>query len=137
EEVRRLWRDHPGGLIGVPTGNVIDLDVLDLDFGRHQEARDWWQETRHRIPRTLTHQTRSGGLHLLFQHSDLVHCTAGKIKLGVDTRGAGGYIIHWPSHGLPILSDAAAAAPRVHTRCRSTTSQAFRFGYRMRSAGWR
>jgi Bifunctional DNA primase/polymerase, N-terminal len=51
EEIRRLWRDHPGGLIGLPTGNAIGLDVLDLDFGRHQEAQDWWRENRHRFPR--------------------------------------------------------------------------------------
>jgi hypothetical protein len=109
EEVRRLWRDHPGGLIGVPTGNAIGLDVLDLDFGRHQEAREWWQENRDRIPHTRTHRTRSGGVHLLFQHNDVVRCSAGKIRLGVDTRGTGGYIIHWPSHGLPVLSEAPPA----------------------------
>jgi len=108
-EVQRLWRDHPGGLIGVPTGKAIELDVLDLDFGRHQEARDWWRENRQRFPRTRVHRTRSGGLHLLFRHSALVYCTAGKIRLGVDTRGTGGYIVHWPSHGLPVLSDAPPA----------------------------
>ena len=92
-----------------PPGEAIGLDVLDLDFGRHQEARDWWWENRHRTPRTRVHRTRSGGLHLLFRHSALIHCTVGKIRLGVDTRGAGGYIIYWPAHGLPILSDGPPA----------------------------
>jgi hypothetical protein len=109
EEIRRLWRDHPGGLIGVATGKVIGLNVLDLDFGRHQEACDWWRGNRQRVPRTRTHRTRSGGLHLLFQHDDRVHCTAGKIRLGVDTRGNGGYIIWWPAADLPVLSDAPPA----------------------------
>src|SRR6516165_7054040 len=58
EEVQRLWRDHPGGLIGIPTGKAIGLDVLDLDFGRHQEAREWWQRNRDRIPHTGTHRIR-------------------------------------------------------------------------------
>jgi hypothetical protein len=110
EVIRRLWRDHSGGLIGVPTGNAIGLGVLDLDFGRHQEVRDWWRENRHRVPRTRTHQTRLGGLHLFFQHDDRVHCTAGKIKLGVDTRGDGGYVIWWPALGQPILSEAPPAS---------------------------
>ena len=109
EKVRQLWSDHAGGLIGVPTGKAIGLDVLDLDFGRHQEASDWWQENRERVPRTRVHRTRSGGIHLLFQHSDLIHCTAGKIRLGVDTRGDGGYVIWWPAAGEPILSVAPPA----------------------------
>jgi hypothetical protein len=108
--VEELWHDHPGGLIGVPTGKLIGLDLLDLDFGRHQEARNWWRENRQRIPRTRVHRPRSGGLHLLFQHDDLVHCTAGKIRLGVDTRGNGGYVIWWPAADQPVLS-AAPPAP--------------------------
>jgi hypothetical protein len=109
EKVRQLWRDHPGGLVGVPTGKGSGFDVLDLDFGRHQESRDWWRENRHRVPRTRIHRTRSGGIHVLFQHNDIVRCTAGKIRLGVDTRSTGGYIIHWPSHGLPVISTALPA----------------------------
>ncbi len=73
-----LWRDYPGGLIGVPTGNVSGLDALDLD-AKHKEAKDWWRENRHRLPQTRTHKTRSGGLHLLFQHNDTMRCSAGRI----------------------------------------------------------
>jgi hypothetical protein len=108
EKLRELWRQYPGPLIGVPTGTVCGFDVLDLD-PRHPEAREWYSENRSRLPRTRAHRTRSGGLHLLFRHDDTVHCTAGKIALGVDTRGAGGYVIWWPSAGFPVLSDAALA----------------------------
>ena len=108
ETIKQLWRNHPGGLIGVPTGQVVGLDVLDLDC-KHQTARDWWRQHRHRIPRTRVHRTRSGGVHLFLQHNDFIRCTAGKIRLGVDTRADGGYIIWWPSAGLPVLSDAPPA----------------------------
>jgi hypothetical protein len=103
-----LWRKYPGELVGVATGKISGIDVLDLDVD-HLEAERWWESNRYRLPTTRIHQTRSGGLHLLFQQHDNIRCTAGKIALGVDTRGAGGYIIWWPVTGLPILSNAAPA----------------------------
>jgi hypothetical protein len=109
--IEKLWREHPGELIGVPTGDASGLDALDLD-PRHQQAKDWWSDNLHRIPRTRTHKTRSGGLHLLFQHDDRVRCGAGRIALGVDTRADGGYVIWWPATGLPVRD--APTAPWPH-----------------------
>jgi Bifunctional DNA primase/polymerase, N-terminal len=106
DEIRRLWRDHPGGLIGVATGAISGFDVLDID-AKHQEGHAWW--CAHPLPCTRTHRTRSGGLHLLFQQNGLIRCSAGKIALGVDTRGNGGYVIWWPAYGCPVLSDAPIA----------------------------
>src|SRR5471030_484752 len=37
-EIRRLWRDHPAPLIGVPTGEASGLFVLDIDSPKHVEA---------------------------------------------------------------------------------------------------
>jgi Bifunctional DNA primase/polymerase, N-terminal len=108
DEIQRLWHDHPGGLIGIATGAISGFDVLDID-AKHQKAGDWWRDHRGRIPQTRIHRTRSGGLHLLFEHNAIVRCSAGRIALGIDTRADGGYIIHWPSSGLPVLSDAPLA----------------------------
>jgi hypothetical protein len=58
---------------------------------------------------TRIHQTGSGGLHLLFRHNEFVRGWAGKIALGVDTRGNGGYVIWWPAYGCSVLSDAPIA----------------------------
>jgi len=108
KKLRELWQQCPGPLIGVPTGTISGFDVLDLD-AKHDAAKAWWRDNRDRLPPTRAHRTRSGGLHVLFRHNDTMRCSAGKVALGVDTRGGGGYIIWWPAAGFSVLSDAAPA----------------------------
>jgi len=102
--LRDLWRSHPGPLVGVATGEISGIDALDLDKG-HPEATVWWGQQRNRLPKTRTHRTRSGGLHLVFRHNHGIRCTAGQIAPGIDTRGDGGYLIWWPAVGFPVLCD--------------------------------
>ncbi len=103
-----LWHRHPGQLVGVPTGPISGLAALDID-AKHAEAHAWWRTHRHRIPETRTHRTRSGGLHLLFEHVSGLRCSAGRIAPGIDVRAEGGYILWWPGAGEPVLCDAAPA----------------------------
>jgi hypothetical protein len=101
--VVRLWREYPGPLVGVPTGSASDIDVLDVDPRHNGDA--WLDKNLERIPPTSTHETRSGGFHLLFRHVDGIRNSAGKIAPGVDVRGEGGYVIWWPAEGLEIIDD--------------------------------
>ncbi len=108
EKVERLfWRSN-AVLVGVPTGAASGFDVLDWDpkNGGAQSIA----ALRHRLPQTREHRTRSGGGHLFFLHHEGVRNTASKIAQGVDTRGDGGYVIWWPSHGC-LTSNAAGPAP--------------------------
>ena len=82
-----------------------------LDFDYRHGAGDWERANLHRLPETRVHQSQSGGWHLLFVHAPGVRNSASKKGLarGVDVRGEGGYVIHPPSVGYRIISDAPIA----------------------------
>jgi Bifunctional DNA primase/polymerase, N-terminal len=106
ETVQELWRRHPGPLIGVATGEMSGIDVLDID-PRHGGAK-WFAEHKSLLT-TRVHQTRSGGFHLFFQHESGLRCSAGRIAAGIDVRADGGYVIWWPAVGLPVTSEIPVA----------------------------
>jgi hypothetical protein len=95
------YPDHP--LIGVATGCINCIDVLDID-PRHGGDR-WFHENRDRLPQTRTHATQHDGWHLIYQHVPGLRCSTGRIAPGVDIRAGGPYFIWWPAHGGRILCE--------------------------------
>lgn len=110
-ELRDLWWQYPGVLVGVATGPASQIAVLDVDLGKQESAREWWATHESRLTPTRTHRTRSGGLHLVYGDwtDGALRCSEGKIAKGIDVRADGGYAIWWPAAGLPVLSDAPIA----------------------------
>lgn len=101
-----LWRNWPGNRIGVATGAVSDISVLDID-DKHDAARAWWKANEHRIPPTRAYRTPGGGVHLYYRHHPGLRCSTGSIAgrqcEGIDCRADGGYIIFHFAAGLPCL----------------------------------
>ena len=98
----------PGPLIGIVTGEVSGIDVLDLDV-KHDAARAWYHVHRDLLPVTRTFRTRSGGAHLHLRHAAGVRNSAGKIAEGVDVRGDGGYAICWFAAGFECIDHSPSA----------------------------
>ena len=94
-------------LVGLATGAVSGIDVLDVDPG----GLAWLAENEHRLPPTRRHRTRRGGVHLLFQSSPGLRCSKGWIAKGVDVRSEGGYAILWNLAGLPVIDLPIAGWP--------------------------
>lgn len=94
-------------LVGVATGERSGVSALDID--NKPGALDWWTANRDRLPRTRTHRTRSGGLHLWMKHRPGLRSSVAKIAPGIDIRADGGSCIWWPAAGFPVLDQAEAA----------------------------
>jgi hypothetical protein len=108
----RLQFSAPGAaMIGVPTGQGAGFFVVDLDVKNGAQGLEWLAANQHRLPRTRTHKTRSGGQHLLFQWPEgrTIRNSASRVAPGVDVRGNGGYIIAPPSPDYEIADHSALA----------------------------
>jgi len=117
EEIRQWWKQWPNAMIGIITGAISGIFVIDCDsaeaYRRVQELLpDAFITCIARTPR---------GYHLYFVYSKDIGNAAG-IMPGVDIRGEGGYIIAPPSEngngkayhwleGLSIFEEDPAPCP--------------------------
>jgi putative DNA primase/helicase len=97
-QVSKWWELYRGALVGLPTGSVSGVFVLDVDIKHEIDglAELHSLEERHEaLPHTFTVQTPSGGYHLYFKMPQNVHipCSASKIAPNLDIRANGGYVV--------------------------------------------
>jgi hypothetical protein len=110
-EIKAQFGTPGAAMIGVPTGQGAGFFVVDLDVKNGGQGLEWLAANQHRLPRTRTHKTRSGGQHLLFQWPEgrTIRNSASRVAPGVDVRGNGGYIIAPPSPDYEIADHSALA----------------------------
>jgi hypothetical protein len=103
EAIEAWWRRWPDSLVGVPTGSVTNLLVVDID----PAGEAWYSENAEGLICGRIHRTRRGGYHLLYcvPAGTSISISAGKLASGVDVRADGGYIIWWPAAGLDVAGD--------------------------------
>ncbi len=111
--IRSWWTTFPEGLIGMPTGKISGITVVDVDIGKRKSddpakkaegeaAFEWWEENEDKYAKASLIRTKSGGLHLYCKYKPGDVNTQGGIHKGVDRRGEGGYVIVPPSPGYEI-----------------------------------
>src|SRR5664280_8584 len=97
EQVRRWWRRWPGANLGVVTGAVSGLVVLDIDPRNGGEGSLAALEDIHGpLPHTVESLTGGGGQHLYFRHPG-VTVACHPIAPGLDVKGDGGMVVCPPS----------------------------------------
>lgn len=119
KEVVYWWREFPTAMIGIITGNLTKLFVLDIDKNHDNSVYEY-------IPETIvtpTARTPRDGIHLYFSAPEDPNITVKSgLFLNVDYRCNGGYIVAPPSKnaygiyyrwldGLDIFSIQPAEIP--------------------------
>ena len=117
DEVERLFSAGNAALIGIPTGEVSGVSVIDIDVRDGKQGKDWVVDNAEMLGVTKVAQTQSGGWHYYYKHVSGIRNRAG-IDGCVDVRGDGGYVIHPESTGYRWVNDEdfAAFPPRVATQ---------------------
>jgi P4 family phage/plasmid primase-like protien len=115
DQIRAWWNRWPDALVGIPTGSLTQLAVVDYDIHKADRvANEWIASHSSDWMVTRTHGTLNGGRHYLFrtpkghEYRNGVCLTLEGIKReGIDLRAQRGYIIWWPLHGGSTVGEIA------------------------------
>ena len=98
--IESWWSEYPDAMIGMPTGRITGVFVVDLDTkhdGPKHFAALCEQHGGAPVTRTATTPTLGSHLHYRYPEDRHIRNSAGKLGRGIDIRGEGGYIILPPS----------------------------------------
>ncbi len=94
--IEQWWKEWPEANIGIVTGKISGIVVVDVDNEAGREALDKYIPDSLLVPSS---NTPRGGVHLYFKHPGSPVGNATGILPGVDVRGNGGYVIAPPGKG--------------------------------------
>lgn len=85
--------------IGLVTGQISGITVLDIDIGPTKKGDKTWADliNGHGEPMTLTAITGSGGLHVFFKYNSSLNTSSNTLGDGIDCRNDKGYVVAAPS----------------------------------------
>lgn len=97
--VQNWWTQWPQANIGIPTGSLSGIWVLDIDGEEGEKSLSELERINGKLPQSVEVITGGGGRHIYFAipANSVIPCSASKIAKGVDIRGDGGYIVAPPS----------------------------------------
>lgn len=98
--IKAWWHKWPHANIGIVTGEISNLIVIDVDNKNGGEfSLEKVEEENGRLPHTLEVITGSGGMHFFFKHpgKPITNKAGTILGKGIDIRGDGGYVVAAPS----------------------------------------
>jgi len=98
-QIVEWWTKWPDANIGLATGEVSGVDVLDIDRRACGNDSLWELECKYgELPPTVMSMTGGGGAHIFASHIPGLKNQAGRIGDGLDFKTTGGYVILPPSN---------------------------------------
>ena len=92
EQIRAWWKDHPERNIGIATGLISRLLVVDVDVKNGAKGRESLATIPDMTP-TLAAATPSGGLHLYYRSPNYPLRSRNGLLPGIDIKADGGYVV--------------------------------------------
>lgn len=96
ELVHAWWTRYPEANVGIATGEISGIDVLDVDGDEGRESLRTHEKDHGALPDTVEAITGGGGRHLLFVHKPGLKNRV-RLAPGLDVRTTGGYVVAAPS----------------------------------------
>ncbi|OVE79282.1 hypothetical protein BVY01_02890 [bacterium I07] len=97
-QIEEWWKRWPKANIGILTGKISGIIVVDIDAKSDGENSLFQLEVEYeKLPDTVECHTGGGGRHLYFKHPGVQVKNWVGIRPGIDIRGDGGYVVGPPS----------------------------------------
>lgn len=94
EEITQWWQDNPTANIGIVTGRISNLSVIDIDTAEGKEAIQQYIPDSLLMPCATTPR---GGQHMYFRMPEQEIRNNTRVIPGCDLRAEGGYVLAPPS----------------------------------------
>lgn len=98
DQIMQWWSEHPNANIGLPTGKINNLVVLDVDprNNGHMSLEELIYDYGD-LPHTVESLTGGGGQHFFFEYDERIQKSKLEGYPGIDLQGEGKYIVLPPS----------------------------------------
>lgn len=100
--IRSWWKRFPNANIGIATGTISNLIVIDEDLDEDEgkdgyQAVRMWERENGSLPESVRAITGRGGAHVYYRYTGNDILNRAGVLEGVDVRGEGGYVVAPPS----------------------------------------
>src|SRR3990167_1548288 len=92
ETVKKWWTKNPDANIGIATGKVSGITVIDVDVKKGKKGKESAESIKGFLYKTFTVGTTTGGWHLYYRNTEPLG-SKNDFMNGIDVKSDGGYVV--------------------------------------------